>query len=318
MQCTSLYQRQFPCRKCLPCRLNIAREKALRAIHEASQHEYNIFLTLTYNNENVPQKLEYAHFRAFIKSLRQHIARDFQKQVNNNPKLKNITMTEARKTAYLSYMVTGEYGDETKRPHWHAIIYNYRPRDTKQWRKSETGHQIYTSQTLSKIWNKGYIEYGNVTMDSAGYVARYSAKKLCHGQDGTHKYDPIHQTSTKRAMGKTWIEKYYKQTFAHGYCSLKDGTRTKIPRYYEDWFKQTHPDQYIEYYEGKKQEIIQKQQQKSRKEEINFISTIMNKQRKGVKCYLKRSNYFRSDPRQDVKLRILERKFKRLQDHLKL
>ena len=46
---------QFPCRKCLACRLNIAREKAIRAVHESKIHEGNIFLTLTYNEENLPK-----------------------------------------------------------------------------------------------------------------------------------------------------------------------------------------------------------------------------------------------------------------------
>ena len=100
---------EFECRKCLPCRLNIAREKAIRAYHESKMHEDSIFLTLTYADEHLKSpRLVYKDFQDFMKRLREKTQRiessTFKTQKNG-----------------ISMMVTGEYGSKTQRPHWHPI-----------------------------------------------------------------------------------------------------------------------------------------------------------------------------------------------------
>jgi hypothetical protein len=283
---------EIECRKCIPCRLNIAREKAIRCVHEAEMHEGNIFLTLTYNEESLESPwLDYKHFQDFMKRLREKHGR-----------------SHFGKTGGISYMVTGEYGELTKRPHWHAIIFNYWPKDSELWRTNDLGHKIYISEEISGLWKKGHIEFGTVTMESAGYVARYAAKKLVHGKDGEHDYDPIHKTSSRRAIGRSWIEKYWKQTFENGFVvSKENGQEMKIPRYYKDWLKKYKFDEYLKYSTGIGNEIAKKAEAKARKEEIEYISSMMSAS-KGV-YPLKRAR---------VKEQILGRKFKRLQEKLKL
>ena len=130
---------EFPCRKCLPCRLNIAREKAIRAVHEPQMHENNIFLTLTYNEENLSSpKLNYLDFQLFMKSLREKIER-------------GIKDKELKQKLKISYMVTGEYGEQNKRPHWHAIIFNYRPEDAKYKYSTDLGEKVYESETINSV-----------------------------------------------------------------------------------------------------------------------------------------------------------------------
>lgn len=225
---------EFECRKCLPCRLNIAREKATRCVHEAQCHEDNIFLTLTYNEESLQSpRLIYRDFQLFMKKLRDKI---YQKHLKINEdlighKLSKETKKEIRNQTYIPFMVTGEYGDINKRPHWHAIIFNYAPLDSEHKYTTERGEKVFNSNELQKIWGKGNIEYGTVTMDSASYVARYAAKKLTHGKDQDHDYHPFHRTSCKRAIGRTWIEKYWKHTFENGFIVLPNGQKSKIPRY---------------------------------------------------------------------------------------
>lgn len=207
---------EFECRKCLACRLNIAREKSIRVYHESKTWEKSIFLTLTYNDENlISPKLQYLDFQLFMKRLREEVTR-------------GIKDKELKKQLQISYMVTGEYGDKNKRPHWHALIFNYEPIDKKLLRTTPLGHQVYESRTLSNLWNKGLIEFGNITIESANYVARYAAKKLTHGNDQDHDYHPIHKTSSKNAIGKKWIEQHYKHTFQNGFVII-DGSPTRIP-----------------------------------------------------------------------------------------
>lgn len=284
----------FPCRKCLACRLNIAREKAIRCIHEAKTHEHNIFLTLTYNDDHVGDgRLNYLDFQLFMKRLRKHV-------------IKNIHDKENQKLLNISFMVTGEYGDKTKRPHWHAIIFNYRPKDQKHKYTSHSNEQVFTSQELTDLWGKGNVEYGSVTMESAGYVARYSAKKLSHGKDNEHNFHPIHKTSSKHAIGKKFVEKYYKDMFSKGYIVLPNGEQAAIPRYYQDWLRKTHTQEYLNYYANIKTEQSKTAQENAQIDNDMYLINCM--EATGGQA-LKRSQ---------VKMTILKQKFKQLQERLKL
>ena len=258
---------QFECRKCLPCRLNIAREKAVRAIHEAKMHEDNIFLTLTYDDDSLAsQKLVYSDFQKFMKALRY-----------KNP------------NSYIPYMVTGEYGGPPKilsngyitkghRPHWHAILFNYRPKDAMPKYTTDLGHPVWKSDEIHDIWKNGECEFGSVTLESAGYLARYATKKLIHGKDEEHDYHPIHKTSSRRAIGRSWIEKYWKHTFENGFIVLPNGQQSKIPRYYVDWLKKHRESDWLKYVTGdNKIKITQNAEKKARKEELDYLTTLFNR-----------------------------------------
>lgn len=288
---------EFECRKCLPCRLNIAREKAIRCIHEARTHENNIFLTLTYDNDHLTSnKLVYLDFQLFMKSLREKVTR-------------GITDPELKKQLYIPFMVTGEYGEKNKRPHWHVILFNYRPKDATYKYTTDQGEKVYDSQEIQQLWKKGQIEFGSVTLDSAGYVARYAAKKLVHGKDDEHDYHPIHRTSCKRAIGRSWIEKYYQHTFDHGFVVLPNGQKSKIPRYYVDWLKKNHPEKYEKYVTTIRLDLQNKGQLKSKKDELDYFATLLSYRGDGAPRPLTRSK---------VEETILKSKFKQLQERLKL
>lgn len=294
----------FPCRKCLPCRLNIAREKAIRCWHQAKIQENSIFLTLTYDDQNLPsQKLQYSDFQEFMKRLRAKVEDPIRKIVTDPDLLK-----EQLEKVKISYMVTGEYGEKHKRPHWHAIVFNYYPPDPDCVGTTELGHKVYTSKILSELWGKGRIEIGDVTIESAGYVARYATKKLAHGKDQDHDFQPIHKTSSRRAIGRAWIEKYYKHTFENGFIVMPDGTQGKIPRYYVDWCKQHQPKMYEKYITEVREELIEKVKRKQRREELEYLSNMINAGSLGFMVKKKR----------DVKHTILKQKFKRLRENLKL
>lgn len=280
---------QFECRKCLPCRLNVAKEKAVRCWHESKIHEDNIFLTLTYNDESLTSsKLQIAHFQKFVKDLRDRIGYAPEKKI--------------------SLMYTGEYGEENKRPHWHAIIFNYKPSDEVYKYTTDRDEKVYTSEKIASIWNRGNIEYGSVTLESAGYVARYAAKKLVHGKDQDHDFHPIHKTSSANALGKRWIEEHYKYTFENGICNLPNGSACKIPRYYVDWAKKEKYEVWKHYVTEVRPIIIQKSIAKARKEEIEYLSQLLS--------YNGSAGYPLS--RSKVKETILNSKFKQLQERLKL
>ncbi|QXP08278.1 MAG: replication initiator protein [Arizlama microvirus] len=288
---------QIPCRKCLACRIEYSRETAVRCVHEAQMYENNIFLTLTYSDQNlVSKKLQYKDIQKFIKDLRHHI---FQQKLNQMfPKLvqseqrklwKSLTK-QTRDNIYetirISVMAVGEYGESTKRPHWHLLIFNYRPMDATYHRNNEVGDKIYKSETIDKIWGKNDPqqkpnEIGEVNFKSAGYVARYSAKKLVHGKDGEHEYEPISRRSSKNAIGKKWIEKYYKDVFALGSIVLPGGQMCGVPKYYERWLKKNHPVDWENYIKGLKTKKIE--EAIAKEAEITLEEKRINVRRQGLK-----------------------------------
>lgn len=304
---------QLPCGQCLQCRLDYSISWAIRCTHEAQMHPENSFITLTYSDANLnSKKLNYLDFQLFIKRLRSHIFRNFIK--NYGPSNWALLSKQERKQVFdphkISIFVTGEYGDKTKRPHWHALIFNYSPTDLKYHHSNHNKDKIYTSQTLTDLWGLGHVELGSVTFQSAAYCARYAAKKLVHGKDQDHDYHPISKKSSHQAIGKKWLEKYYTDIFNHGYLVAPNGTKVPIPRYYEKWLQKNHPDKWEKYLTIIKEERRQKAEaialkEKQETDKINAQRLNQNF-RKG----------FQVD-KQSVKTAILNDKFKRLQKHLK-
>jgi hypothetical protein len=239
---------QIPCGRCIGCRLERSKEWALRCVHEASCHEENCFITLTYNAENLPPDggLRKKHVQDFFKRLRKAIS--------------------PRK---VKYYYCGEYGDKNNRPHYHILLFGYNFTD---WlllpHKSPSGHDLYTSPTLEKLWGKGFVQIGDVSFESAQYVARYIMKKvLGKGKDqvdpdtGLKPYERINSFTGEihevlpeytdmsrggrrgRGIGATWIERYTSDCYPKDFVTL-DGRKHKPPRYYDEQLKKEDPDMY--------------------------------------------------------------------------
>lgn len=158
----------LPCRKCAGCIVNKANDWATRATIEASAWKNNCFLTLTYNEKNLP------HLRNLCKEDMQKFWKRLRKQI-----------TGAESWTYkgkienpIRFFYAGEYGPKTFRPHYHAAVFNWFPPDAELYGYSLNNNEYYTSKMLNKIWGKGYVIIGKLTYESACYIARYTFKKL--------------------------------------------------------------------------------------------------------------------------------------------
>ena len=310
---------ELPCGKCLHCRLETAQQTAVRCIHEAQMYEKNSFVTLTYADTNLKsEKLVYKDFQDFIKRLRNYIfvgqlGKMFPNLSQKQQKtLWNQLPKERRKEVYgsikISVYATGEYGETTKRPHWHSLIFNWRPDDEIHKYSNQRGDQVFSSEILTRLWSHGIAEVGSVTIDSAGYCARYAAKKLVHGRDGEHEYEPISKSSAKQGIGRAWIEKYYNDVFNHGYVVLPNGTKCAVPRYYQKWLQKYHPEKWKDYVTLTKTKLAKEAIE--RFEKLSLEEKKANAKRSGLKGLQIRRN--------TVRKKILEAKYKQLQDKLKL
>lgn len=276
---------QLPCGKCIECRLAYAREWAVRCVHEAQMHPQNAFVTLTYDDDHLHDpKLVYSDFQAFMKRLRKGT------------------------TDPLSYIVAGEYGENTKRPHWHAIIFNWWPRDAAYFRSNNRGDKIYESKILTEKWQKGQAELGSVTFHSAGYVARYSAKKLVHGEE-VEEYKPIFKVSSRRAIGSSWLEKYHSDIFNYGRLFVGGEIgHASIPRYYTKWLKKHKPGEWLRYVSQPKIELTERARARQEKEDQAYYKAMTARGLDGFS--LKTKNQVRAE--------LAQIRFDQLQQQLKL
>lgn len=283
---------QLPCGKCIDCRLDYARQWAIRCVHEAQMYEKNCFITLTYDDAHLASpKLIYRDFQLFMKQLR---------KLQNEP---------------MGVFVTGEYGEKNKRPHWHAIIFNWRPADAIYSHSNDRGDKCFQSETLTKTWGRGKCEFGDVTFESAGYCARYAAKKLVHGKDGDHDFHPISKKSSKHAIGKKWLEKFWPDVFNYGRLRLANGASSSIPRYYEKWLKENRPEDYLRYVTKVKSEKMAAAAQTTADEKCRIRDSRLLRSQKILADGLFRETELTSE---DQRRKITELKFKQLQDNLKL
>jgi len=222
----------LPCGQCIECRLERTRQWAVRITHEATFYQDNWFLTLTYNQDKLPRSLEHEHFQAFWKRLRQHQAR--------------LELESPR------YYMCGEYGDKTKRPHYHAIAFGLKINDLKLYSKSKD-KTLYTSETINNLWRMGEVKIGAVTFESASYVASYCTKKVT-GKNAAEHYTRTDENtneiyeiepeysrmSLKPGIGQKWIEKYTDDVYNHDHVII-NGRPQKAPRYYDKYLEKTEP-----------------------------------------------------------------------------
>lgn len=211
-----------PCGRCIGCRLDRAYQWSARCLHEAKMHPLNSFFTLTYDDQHVP-----ADFSVNVRDL----------QLFN----KKLRRSQPQK---IRFFACGEYGDTTLRPHYHSLYFNHRPSDLKLYAYNKQNDPIYTSQTINQIWQKGTVFIGNVTAQSAGYVARYSLKKINGDRADDHytRRSPIDGNiyrvkseflvmSRRPGIGATWFDKFSGDCFPSDFIVI-DGQRRPIPRYY--------------------------------------------------------------------------------------
>ena len=222
----------LPCGQCIGCRLAKSREWALRCMHESKQHLQCSYLTLTYDDDNVPwssktgeQTLVKKHLQDFMKRLRFHL----------DP-------------IKVRFFACGEYGEETHRPHYHIILFGYDFPDKYFYKLSKDGYPYYISPMLTSIWGKGYCSVAAVSFETCAYVARYVTKKLT-GDVGKEAYEGIQpefvNMSRRPGIGKDWYDQYKSDLYPYDEAIFNGNGKTRVmrvPRYYDKLLEQEDPE----------------------------------------------------------------------------
>lgn len=147
----------FPCGKCESCRINHSRVWKHRIMLEVSCHTSSTFVTLTYDENNLPPG----------GSLR--------------PRDVTLFLKRLRKKHSFRYFLVGEYGRKTLRAHYHVLLFGIGP---------DRHNDIVTSWYIDGK-PIGYVQTGLLDNGGIGYVCGYVVKGLLHEGDpalqGRHK-----------------------------------------------------------------------------------------------------------------------------------
>lgn len=188
-------------------------------------HERNAFITLTFDDENLarrerPLSLDKREFQLFMKRLRKRL--------------------DTRK---IKYFHCGEYGSVYGRPHYHACVFGHDFPDRQLW-SIRNDVPLYRSKVLEELWPFGFSSVGDVTFESAAYVARYVMKKITGDLAMTHYANIDYETgeilydrepeytTMSNGIGKSWYQKFRMDVFPLDEVVVR-GVKMRPPKYYD-------------------------------------------------------------------------------------
>lgn len=237
----------LPCQKCSGCKAAAAQDWAVRLYHESLYHERSSFITLTY--EDAPDTISRKHIKDFVERLKYYVP-------------------GAR------YFLTGEYGEETHRPHYHAVLFGadfrggaYTIRDG-----------LWGNVILDRIWTHGNCSVGDFSIASASYVSGYVTKKI-------DDPDTFSSMSRKPPIGWQFAMQNQDLLDRNGKYVI-DGREYPVPKVYFDW---TEPSPFrpgainLEHAAGMRQGFIkERSEQQVRSRQINLENRGNIKARKPI------------------------------------
>lgn len=183
-----------PCGKCLGCRLDYSRNWANRMLLEYDHIPFALFVTLTYNNDNLPlywrsdlPTFDKRHIQLFFKRLRRYF-----------------------EPLTIRYYLSAEYGPKTHRPHYHAIIYGLSLSDFPDIvpvSTNDLGQCVYKSDLFTRFWPYGFSSIAEVSYQTFAYVSRYTLKKAgLRSEDDSLFIPEFSMCSLKPGIGGFFLE----------------------------------------------------------------------------------------------------------------
>ena len=286
---------QVRCGECADCLQREANDWSVRQYLEAMTSEnnfgINLFITQTYDEENIPSFgfYQYQDMQLFQKRLRSRQAYYARKM--GLPK-------EATKYRFLT---VPEYGAHTYRPHYHTnffdlwipdLTYDGEKKDILELEgRGQKAHK-FRSKMLEVIWGKGHIDIQAFGIGTAKYLARHNIKQT-GGSTRKHirqRYYRIREESRKKnkeltgidlpvdwdtgeimpeqipvprvfassrpGIGRTAYENWKTDFFPSDFFVI-DGKKIPVPKYFQKILKQEDIDLYYQVMEAR---------QKNRKE----------------------------------------------------
>lgn len=199
------------CNNCPECWNEHSNEWADRCYLESLEHKENCVLTLTYKDTN--GELSKRDYQLFLKKLR-----------------KAIYPTK------IKYFISGEYGSLHGRPHFHLIIFGWRPDDCTFYSKSKSGCDMYNSKFVESFWKHGWVTIDlAVDRKACFYSAKYLQKAI--NRFGVKHKQPAFSACSK-GIAIAAANKFDPELDNHIYIN---GKPKRVPRYFRKIFAKSHP-----------------------------------------------------------------------------
>lgn len=130
------------------------------------------------------------------------------------PKIANH---EKRSKTKIKYFITGEYGDNTHRPHYHGIYFNI-------------PLCVDVQKAFQKAWGNGFVQVKIANAKTINYTAKYC---ISESDDSDRQK---HFMLVSKGMGLEYVNRMYdwhKKNKTY-YGIKRGGMRVHMPRYYKD------------------------------------------------------------------------------------
>ena len=136
-------------------------------------------------------------------------------------------------------------------PHYHALIFGWAFPDRYYWSMNKAGtHKLFRSPQLERLWPYGFSYVGDVSFESAAYVARYVMKKVVCDRDDLDRLimkdtgeilKPEYVTMSRRpGIGTSWYKKYREDVYPLGNRVIR-GRDMRPPKFYDSLYAVDDP-----------------------------------------------------------------------------
>lgn len=283
---------KYPCRKCIPCLLRRQKAWVSRLVEELRNHPYNYFVTLTYNDENLPhdENGEPCFDKSHLLKLNADIRRRFQTGKLRNPVSDIIygspKYLELPTDVHYKYYITTEYGPSTYRPHAHGVWYGL------------PGDQSLVEVLFRTLWPYGFVSVSQVRSEgAAGYISKYLVSDGV-GKDSYHGNGMPPFSLMSKGLGSSYVERmgdWHRADPKRMYTQYH-GSKGTMDRYLKH---KIYPDEVLEPYA---EEMI-REHDRTRTRYAYFSSDHPDLYRQ---LMAERSKYFK-DQRDSIKWSILKK-----------
>lgn len=239
-----------PCGRCSACLSNLRQQWTFRVTQEFKKCYTSYFITLTYEDKNL-----YVNENGIPSVSKRHIQLFFKK----------LRKTQKRQ---IRYYLSSEYGPKTKRPHYHAIIFD-----------------IENTENIHKCWDNGFVRIDPVNEARIAYTTKYCITKAkipkladkvfslmsrrpaighhyLQSHAKWHEADPsrfyVSEKGIKQSMPRYYKNKLYGETDRANYAEQCELKIAKLKADSQKKFEQTNSKNYEQYLHEQKEEFVRK------------------------------------------------------------
>lgn len=178
----------------------------------------------------------------------------------------------------IKYFIAGEYGDRTKRPHYHGIFFGLKPEDG-QWYKNQKGNSYFKSEWLTNLWGKGFVDFSPAAPGSYAYVAQYVNKKAI-GAEQNAKYwmqgrEPEFRIMSK-GIGEKYLKEHMNEILETDNITCAGGRQKRPPRYFDKLLDKDTSQDAESYFKAHSDELREVRAKRRRNAVLSLVNLEQN------------------------------------------